>query len=125
VAFDVINPIDRSIVRRYLRGEFMDLPASKNIYIPALCMAMIPHTIIVYPAPDIPWGVEYHVHANNVEHNLGFIWISRIPGVFASHNLFIDSGQIVAGEVKTEVFNLSKNRVRIAEGQAISRLLAL
>lgn len=114
MAFDVINPHDGRVVERFIRGRYLDLQASRNVYIPALCMAIIPHDV------RIDFILEDH---DNISY--GPVWLARIPGVFMSHSLFVDCGPVNAGVIQTEVFNLSSDRILVREGDCISRLVAL
>lgn len=85
-----------------------DLMASKNIYIPPLCTALIPH------------GIKVETQSRQT-----VVMIVRTPGTFGKA-LLVDSGPVDEDEeVYTSVFNLSKDRIRIQKGQVISRLVSL
>lgn len=86
-----------------------DLIAKKNIYIPPLCPATIPHGMRIESA-DLD----------------RLVMVISKPGVFQSRSLITISSPVYSGyEICTDVFNISNSRILIRRGESISRLVSL
>jgi hypothetical protein len=100
------------VIEENLTEEHNNTPllVAYSVIIPALCMGMVPHyTVFSVDEDNTNWGVS--------------VWIVREPYVMETHNLIVDQGPILPGEIFTRVFNLSNKALKIRKGEAISRLM--
>lgn len=105
MSFQLINPVDGSIVANFKSGEQFTLDADRTVIIDTLCTAIIRHNVYIKTK--------------------GLVWIVRKPGVFLTQTLIVDSGPVDDGEVLTYVFNFGAERIHMGKGEAVSRLVAL
>jgi len=98
--------LDKTRRKVLMRGEPVELPASRSIVVPGMCYATIFHD----------WSLT--TEPNEI------VLLYRKPGVFIALNFIVDSGPVLSGPLQTVVFNLSNHSVKIRKGQSVSLLLA-
>jgi hypothetical protein len=81
-------------------------------------MGIVPHGVALETIAEVP--IESIFMPIN-----SMVWLVREPNTMVSHNLIIDQGPVMDGDIFTSVFNLSNSQLRIRKGEVVSRLVCI